>query len=102
MGEILGAYWREIHFYEELSARVPARTPRVYYSALTPDSTREKQDDLVRRLDRLPMWLVSGMLAIWRWVVAREAHRYVLLIEDMSPSRVGDQIAGGAPDLCLC
>lgn len=100
MGEMLGAYWREIHFYEELASEVPVRVPALYYSALTPDTMREKSDDVVRVLDRFPGWLVARLNGLTRWLVKRNAHRYVLLIEDLAPARVGDQLRGGAPEAC--
>jgi hypothetical protein len=100
MGEVLGSYWREIHFYEELSAMMPVRVPRVYYADLTPDPMREKQDQLVRLLDRLPAWILKLLMYASGWLAGRNAHRYVLLLEDLAPARVGDQVAGGSNESC--
>lgn len=100
MGEILGAYWREICFYEHLSDRVPPRTPAVYYSAFDEDPMRERQDGIVVWLDKLPMWMVNRMMTVSRRIVADKDSRYVLLMEDLAPSRPGDQVAGGTPERC--
>ena len=64
MGEVLGAYWREIHFYEEQADTVPVTTPRLYHAALTPDPRREKQDEILALLDRVPGWLIGALY--WR------------------------------------
>ncbi len=100
IGEMLGAYWREIHFYRELSASLPIRVPRFYYGALSDDPMRERQDKIVARLDRLPSWLVTALMWGAGWLVKRNDHRYVLLIEDLAPAAVGDQLAGADPSVC--
>jgi hypothetical protein len=97
MGEMLGVYWREIHFYREFAADFPVRVPRCYYAELTPDPMRERSDDIVKAIDRIPFWLNALLTPISRWIVKRNAHRYVLLIEDLAPARVGDQLAGAEP-----
>ena len=51
MGELMGVYWREIHFYDELSEEMPIRVPHHYYSALTPDPMRARQDQIVKLID---------------------------------------------------
>ena len=100
MGEMLGVYWREIHFYRELAADFPVRVPRCYYADLTPDPMRERQEEIVRAIDRIPFWLNAVLMPASRWIVKRNAHRYVLLIEDLAPARVGDQLAGAEPEVC--
>ena len=100
MGEVLGAYWREIHFYEEMSGDFPVRVPAVYWSDLTPDPMRERQDDIVAKLDKLPTWLVSTIMFGAGLIVKRNAHRYALLIEDLAPASAGDQLAGADADTC--
>jgi hypothetical protein len=100
MGEILGAYWREIHFYREMATGFPVRVPELYYADLTPDAMRERQDELIGKIDRLPNWLLLVLMWSSSWLVKRNAHRYVLLIEDLAPARVGDQLAGVEPADC--
>ena len=100
MGELMGVYWREIHFYEELAGRVPIRTPGHHYSALTADPMRFRQYKIVRVLDRLPGFLVDPMMRHARKTVSESPHRYVLLLEDLGGLRVGDQVGGGSPEAC--
>ena len=100
MGEMLGVYWREIHFYRELAADFPVRVPRCYYADLTPDPMRERQDEIVRAIDRIPYWLNAVLMPASRWIIKRNDHRYVLLIEDLAPARVGDQLEGAEPEVC--
>jgi hypothetical protein len=100
LGEVLGAYWREIHFYEEMARDFPVRVPAVYWSDLTPDPMRERQDEVVAKLDKLPGWLVGAMMWGAGRIVKRNAHRYALLIEDLAPAETGDQLAGADPATC--
>jgi hypothetical protein len=100
MGEILGAYWREIHFYQEMGASFPVRVPALYYADLTPDPLRERQDEIIGKVDRLPNWLLLVLMWSSSWLVRRNAHRYILLIEDLAPARVGDQLGGVEPSVC--
>ena len=95
MGELMGAYWREICFYRELADQVPVRTPKLYYADLDPDPAREKQEQIVAQLDRLPLWFARSTMPLARFIARRKAHRYVLLIEDFSAARLGDQVGGG-------
>ena len=55
----VGAYQREVRFYEEIAAQVELRTPVCYYSALDP-----------------------------------RAGDFILLLEDLSSLRAGDQVSG--------
>jgi hypothetical protein len=100
MAELMGAYWREIHFYREMTDDVPIRTPRHYYSALTPDPMRPRLDMIMRVVDRMPGWFVDPMMTNAKQVMASSEHRYLLLIEDLAPAQPGDQISGGTPETC--
>jgi hypothetical protein len=93
-GEVLGAYEREIRFYTELADRVPIRKPACYYADMDPNPASGRERDLIRFLDRLPRWLVRILLPFFLWLAARSPRRYVLLLEDMAPLRVGNQVAG--------
>jgi hypothetical protein len=99
-GELLGAYWREIHFYRELTDEVPIRTPRHYYSSLAPDPMRPRLDKILRVVDRMPGWFVDPVMARSKEILGRSPHRYLLLIEDLAPARPGDQLGGGTPEVC--
>ncbi len=100
MGELLGAYEREIYFYEEFASRLPLRVPRVYYSALDRDPVSKHQEGIVGFVDRLPATLIRGSMAFARWVAARKQRRYLLLLEDLDGARPGDQVAAGNPEDC--
>jgi hypothetical protein len=100
MGEMLGAYERENLFYEELAGDLPLRTPRLYYSALDRDRGSEKQAEILAFVDRLPVSWSRRTLGIARWIAGRKQRRYVLLMEDLSGVRAGDQIQGATGDDC--
>ena len=100
LGELMGAYWREIHFYEELSSGVGVNTPAVYYSNLTPDPVRPRINMIMRVVEMMPSWLVDIVMERSKEVVGTSEHRYVLLIEDLSPAKPGDQLQGGTPERC--
>jgi thiamine kinase-like enzyme len=97
-GEALGAYEREIRFYTELADRVPIRKPACYHADMDPNPAAGREREVVRFLDRLPRWLVRILLPLFLWLAARSPRRYVLLLEDMAPRRLGDQVAGCTRD----
>ena len=94
LGALLGAYEREIRFYEELSGEVALRTPRCYYADLDPNPLAGREEQTLRFLERIPGWIMRGLYPVFRWLAARSRRRYVLLLEDLAPARVGDQIVG--------
>jgi len=100
IAELVGAYWREIHFYRELTEEVPIPTPRHFYSALTADPMRPWLDTIMRVVDRMPGWFVDPMMAHAKGMMGRSEHRYLLLMEDLAPATPGDQLAGGTPETC--
>ncbi len=99
MAELIGAYRREILFYEQLATRVPTRTPGVYYAAFDDDPNREREEQRAAALDQLPLWMMRGIMVWARFVTGRRRNRYVLLVEDLT-GRIGDQVAGGTPEDC--
>ncbi len=97
LGEQLGAYEREIRFYQELAADVPLCTPRHYYSDMDPNPLKGREEQFLRFLDRWPDWLIRLLMPALRWLTAKSRRRYVLLLEDLAPvpgGRIGDQVAG--------
>lgn len=100
MAELLGAYRREILFYEELASLVPMRLPITYYSAFDAGHDRDKEMEQAARLDSVPMWLGGAIMWFAQFITARRHYRYVLLIEDLAPGRVGNQVAGATPQDC--
>jgi hypothetical protein len=94
IGEAFGAYEREIRFYRDLAPRLPIRTPRYYYGAYDRNPFEGREAEVVRVLDRVPGWLVRLLIPLAMLVGSRSKRRYALLLEDLAPAPVGDQIAG--------
>ncbi len=97
--EAAGVYEREHLFYENLAEKLSLRTPRLYHAAMDPGPDGETGTKTLKRIDRLPFWLLRVLL----WLgenLSRPRRRFVLLIEDMAPARVGDQVAGAGPEAC--
>jgi hypothetical protein len=92
--EMIGAYEREILFYRELAHRVEIRTPRHVYSAMDPNPREGSAEGWERLLAWVPMPALGFLPALSRWLAGRSTRRYLLLLEDLAPARVGDQIAG--------
>jgi thiamine kinase-like enzyme len=92
-GELLGLYEREILFYRELAGELPVRTPRHYFSVMDPDPTSpESRERIERFVDTAPAWLLSLSLGFSTWLSGFSGRRYLLLLEDLSPAQMGDQI----------
>ena len=90
MGEMFGLYEHEIRFYNELADEVPVRKPAHYFSAMDP---APKAAGVIQAiLNLLPTAVVLKLLGpLGR---AGGSRRFVVLIEDLAPARVGDQVAG--------
>lgn len=100
LGEMLGAYEREVFFYRELAADVGYRTARVYYAAMDENPASEYGPALIRFVDRLPFFLIRLLMRFFRWAAGKSTRRYLLLIEDLAPAELGDQLEGRAPEHC--
>ena len=68
LGEMGGAYEREIRFYEELAASVPIRTPRLFYSDFDPNPLAGREERVVAFLERWPGWLIRLLMPLFRWL----------------------------------
>ncbi|MEE9280703.1 MAG: phosphotransferase [Myxococcota bacterium] len=95
LAQLGAAYEREVRFYQELADEVPLRTPRVYHADCDPTPGARYGERIARGVDALPGWLLWPLvlLAVWLGRVARP-QRAVLLLEDLAPARVGDQLSG--------
>ncbi|MBT4159781.1 MAG: phosphotransferase [Gammaproteobacteria bacterium] len=94
LGQTLGLYEKEIRFYRDLNPEMNIRTPGHYYSALDAADDPDMVLERLKGINKLPMWLISMVIAFGQWVVQRTPRRYVLLIEDLSRFRLGDQVRG--------
>lgn len=92
-GELLGLYEREILFYRELAAELPVRTPRHYFSVMDPDpASPESRARIERFVDSAPAWLLNLSLGFSTWLAGFSGRRYLLLLEDLAPAQIGDQV----------
>jgi hypothetical protein len=98
VGSAMAMYEREVHFYEVLADRVGARTPHRYFADVEPDPAAPHGEALSRFIDRLPRWLIALIMRFLLWAGKFTKRRAVLLLEDMAPARVGDQVAGCSPE----
>lgn len=92
LGQTMGLYEKEIRFYRDLKPQLKLRSPRHYYSAL---DVADDPDVVLERmvgLNKMPMWLINVLSKVASFVIARTPRRYVLLIEDLSSYRMGDQM----------
>lgn len=94
MGELLGLYEREIMFFREFGERVPIHVPRLYYSEFDRDKGSEKQEEILRAVDRLPRVFSKVISGLGTAIAAAKKRRYLLLIEYFGDMRPGDQLAG--------
>jgi hypothetical protein len=94
LGNLAGVYEREIHFYQDLSAEVGTRTPEHYYSEMDPTPGSQHAEAIARFIDRLPRLLIRFMMWFGRLLGRLNRNRYVLMIEDLSSVRVGNQVEG--------
>lgn len=90
MGEMFGLYEHEIHFYNELADEVPVRKPAHYFSAMDPAPGAAGVIKAI--LNLLPTGIVLRLMGPLSR--AGGSRRFVVLIEDLAPARVGDQVAG--------
>jgi thiamine kinase-like enzyme len=100
VGEMLGVYEREILFFEDLAAQVPARTPQIYFSRFDRDAGSEKQKQILRAFNRLPRFLIPLVGAIGARVAAGKNRKYLMIMEDLGHMEMGDQLAGASVERC--
>ena len=98
MGQTIGVYEKEIRFYNQLKNVLKVRSPAHYYSALTAVDDPDVVVERLKGLQKLPVWLIAILSVIVRIVIGFMPRRYVLLIEDVSHFRLGDQLQGCSED----
>jgi hypothetical protein len=94
IGQMAGAYEREILFYRELGADAGPRTPKHYYSAMEEAPGSRYTAAFIRFFDRMPRWLIRLVIRFFVWLSRFGKRRYLLMLEDLAPARVGDQVEG--------
>ncbi len=98
LGNLGGLYEREIRFYRDMRADVRVRTPEHYYSALDEAPGSRYATPITRFIDRLPGVLLRLLLRFFTWLAGLNKRRYLLMLEDLAPARLGDQVAGCSAD----
>ena len=94
LGQTMGLYEKEIRFYRDLRSQLNIRTPKHYCSALDIADDPEVVLERLRGMNRLPIWVISGIMVLANWMSSGNPRRYALFIEDLSGYRMGDQAAG--------
>jgi len=100
MGELLGVYEREIMFFREFGEQVPIHVPRLYFSEFDRDKGSEKQEEILRAVDKLPRFLNRVISGLGTAIAASKKRRYLLLIEFFDHMQPGDQLAGLPVEAC--
>lgn len=94
LGQVSGAYEREIRFYRDLSRDIGLRIPKHYYSDMDEQPGARYGLAIFDFLDALPRGLLRPLMRLLIWLSRFGGRPNVLLIEDLAPARVGDQVAG--------
>ncbi|MFT5014196.1 MAG: thiamine kinase-like enzyme [Planctomycetaceae bacterium] len=92
MAQTMGLYEKEIRFYRDLKPLLGVRTPQHFYSALNAADDPDIVAERMQGLNKLPMWFIAVLTKFATWMIASTPRRYVLLIEDLSGYRMGDQM----------
>jgi hypothetical protein len=100
MGELMGVYEREILFFQEFAAEVPARVPQIHFSYFDRDAGSEKQAQILATVNRLPLFLTGLVSVLGQRIAASKKRRYLIIMEDLKDFQVGDQLAGATVDFC--
>ncbi|MDE0701619.1 MAG: phosphotransferase [Acidimicrobiaceae bacterium] len=92
--ELLGVYERELRIYERILGEIEVSTPRLYYGDIEVNPDAASQLERIRKMERLPIWLLR--LILWFLIRFNKAKTFpsVLIMEDLSPAEAGDQVQG--------
>ena len=91
--ELLGVYEREIQMYRALLPSLDVPVPRLYYADFEPNADWERQLDALRRAERLPIWILRIVVWFLQRFAKPDLRPSVLILEDLAPAEVGDQVA---------
>jgi hypothetical protein len=96
--EMLGVYEREIRMYEHLISGLGVPQAQLYYADVDPNPDWEKQIAAVKKAERLPIWLLRFIAWVLGRFVKPEPRSSVLILEDLAPAEIGDQVVGADID----
>ncbi|MEZ5244210.1 MAG: phosphotransferase [Acidimicrobiales bacterium] len=94
--ELLGVYEREVRMYQEVLPALGAPVPSLYYADVDANPDWEKQMDAIEKLERLPVWFLRFVTWVLQRFVTPTPRASVLLLEDLAPAEIGDQVAGAS------
>jgi hypothetical protein len=94
--EMLGVYEREIRMYQHLLPTLGAPVPDLYFADVDPNPDWERQIEGIKKLERLPVWLLRIVAWVLQRFVKPEPRGSVLILEDLAPAEIGDQVAGAS------
>ncbi|MFT5202869.1 MAG: hypothetical protein ACI9C1_002266, partial [Candidatus Aldehydirespiratoraceae bacterium] len=92
--EMLGVYEREIRMYEHVISGLGVPHAQLYYADVEPNPDWEKQIAAVKKAERLPIWLLRFIAWVLGRFVKPEPRPSVLILEDLAPAEIGDQVVG--------
>jgi len=92
--ELMGVYRREIMVYTELLPHLHVPHAALVHAAAAPDPRAAGQIDNIRRVEKLPIWMLRLLGRVILYSPAAKPKPSVLLIEDLAPAHVGDHVAG--------
>lgn len=95
-----GIYEREVRFYRELAPTLEIPVPRSYFGHYDETPGAEHGQAIARFLDALPAWVLLPLVTFLAFLSRFNRNRYLLLIEDLAPAAVGDQVQGCGPEEC--
>jgi hypothetical protein len=94
--EMLGVYEREVRMYQQILPALGAPVPSLYYADVDANPDWEKQMDAIERLERLPVWFLRFVAWVLQRFVTPTPRGSVLILEDLAPAEIGDQVAGAS------
>ncbi len=92
--ELLGLYEREIMVYRELLGDLPVPTAGLAYAHIEADPKAERQIANLAKVEHLPLWLLRILGRIMLHSPAAKPKPSVLLVDDLAPATVGNQVEG--------
>ncbi len=92
LGVMFSAYENEVRFYNELAQHTKIRMPQCYFADLEDEPASAVIAARVLRAlpERVTLWLLDRLAT----AAGKADRRYIVLMEDLGETRIGDQVAG--------
>ena len=92
--EMLGVYERELRIYERILPEIDVLAPRLYFGDIEVNPGAQRQLERILTMERLPIVLLRLIM----WFLIRfgrpKTFPSILIIEDLAPAVIGDQVQG--------